>query len=79
MLVEIPDPELILGIILTFFGGLGALYLFYKLKSHYSKPELKDDSYFPRFEFYEKQLIDMKITLDSLEILKENSGLSEKR
>ena len=30
MLVEIPDPEVILGVILAFILGLGGLYTYYK-------------------------------------------------
>ena len=32
MLIEIPDPEVILGVILAFLVGLVGLYGFYKLK-----------------------------------------------
>ena len=32
MLVEIPDPEVILGVILAFIIGLGGLYVFYKVR-----------------------------------------------
>ena len=32
MLVEIPDPEVILGVILAFLIGLGGLYLFFKIR-----------------------------------------------
>ena len=32
MLVEIPDPEVILGVILAFFVGLGGLYLYFKAR-----------------------------------------------
>ncbi|MDX1372443.1 MAG: hypothetical protein R3321_08225 [Nitrososphaeraceae archaeon] len=68
MLIEIPDPEIILGIMLAFLGGLGALYLFYKIKSLTSKPSGVDPSYLERMEFYERQLIDMKIRMDSINI-----------
>ena len=68
MLVEIPDPEVLLGIVLAFLGGLGALYIFYKIKSLTSKPSGVDPSYLERMEFYERQLIDMKIRMDSMNI-----------
>ena len=32
MLVEIPDPEVILGVIVAFLVGLGGLYGYYKVK-----------------------------------------------
>ena len=69
MLVEIPDPEVILGVILAFLVGLGALYGFYKVRPFIkSKNEMVDASQLERLEYYERQLIDMKIRLDALEI-----------
>ena len=35
MLIEIPDPEIILGIVISFFVGLFVLYVFYKIKFNY--------------------------------------------
>ncbi len=67
MLVEIPDPEIILGIIAAFLVGVFGLYLFIKIKPYVKfKPAMNDPSYFERLEFYERQLIDMKIRLDAL-------------
>ena len=68
MLVEIPDPEVILGIVAAFLGGLFVLFISYKIKSELSRREKPDNSYLERFDFYERQLIDMKIRLDSLDI-----------
>lgn len=69
MLVEIPDPEVILGVIVAFFVGLGALYFFYKARPYIkSRTEMVDASQAERLEYYERQLIDMKIRLDALEI-----------
>ena len=69
MLVEIPDPEVILSVILAFVVGLGGLYIFYKVLPFIkSKSEISDVSQSERLEFYERQLIDMKIRLDALEI-----------
>ncbi len=69
MLVEIPDPEVILGVILAFVIGLGALYVFYKARPFIkSKSEMNDVSQSERLEYYERQLIDMKIRLDAMEI-----------
>ncbi len=73
MLVEIPDPEIILGIVVSFFVGLFALYIFYKIKPSTNTHERYDPSSFDRLEYYERQLIDMKIRLDSLEISGEGS------
>ncbi len=69
MLIEIPDPEVILSVILAFVIGLGGLYVFYKVLPFIkSKSEMSDVSQSERLEFYERQLIDMKIRLDALEI-----------
>ena len=68
MLIEIPDPEVILSIVLSFFGGLFALYIIFKIKQLIGRREKSDYSGLERLEFYERQLIDMKIRLDSLEI-----------
>ena len=69
MLVEIPDPEVILGVIVAFLVGLGALYIFYKTRPFIkSRSEMGDASQVERLEYYERQLIDMKIRLDALEI-----------
>jgi len=69
MLVEIPDPEVILGVILAFIVGLGGLYTYYKIRPYVkSRSEMVDASQAERLEYYERQLIDMKIRLDALEI-----------
>ena len=69
MLVEIPEPEVILGVILAFLIGLGGLYLFFKIRPFIkSSSDVADPTQLERLEYYERQLIDMKIRLDSLEI-----------
>ncbi|HJJ26368.1 MAG: winged helix DNA-binding protein [Crenarchaeota archaeon] len=69
MLVEIPDPEVILGVILAFLIGLGGLYLFIKVRPFIkSSSDITDPTQTERLEYYERQLIDMKIRLDALEI-----------
>ena len=68
MLVEIPDPEIILGVVAAFFVGLFSLYIIYKIKPTVNRHDRHDSSSYDRLEFYERQLIDMKIKLDSLEI-----------
>ncbi|MCV0365707.1 MAG: winged helix DNA-binding protein [Nitrosopumilus sp.] len=75
MLVEIPEPEVILGVILAFIVGLGGLYIYYKIRPFIkNKNEVFDASQSERLEYYERQLIDMKIRLDALEI----QGIEEK-
>ncbi len=69
MLVEIPDPEVILSVILAFIVGLGGLYGYYKIRPFIkSKSEMVDASQSERLEYYERQLIDMKIRLDALDM-----------
>ena len=69
MLIEIPDPEVILGVILAFLVGLAGLYGYYKVRPFIkSRNEVIDVSQSERLEFYEKQLIDMKIRLDAIEM-----------
>ena len=75
MLVEIPDPEVILGVILAFLIGLGGLYLFFKIRPFIkSSSDIDDPTQTERLEYYERQLIDMKIRLDALEL----QGIEEK-
>ena len=75
MLVEIPEPEVILGVILAFSIGLVGLYTYYKIRPFIkSRTEIYDSSQSERLEYYERQLIDMKIRLDALEI----QGIEEK-
>ena len=67
MLVEVPDPSILLGIILAFLGGLVTLYLYTKLR-RVGGMERFNPSSFERADFYEKQLIDMKIRMDAMEL-----------
>jgi len=69
MLIEIPEPEVILGVILAFIVGVVGLYAYFKIRPFVkTRDEEFDASQAERLEFYEKQLIDMKIRLDALEI-----------
>ena len=69
MLVEIPESDVILGVILAFSIGLIGLYSYYKIRPFLkSRNEIYDSSQSERLEYYERQLIDMKIRLDALEI-----------
>ncbi len=77
MLVEIPDPEIILEVVAAFFVGLFVLYTIYKIKPSIKWQERFDTSSYDRLEFYERQLIDMKIRLDSLEIGSEGVNSNE--
>jgi len=69
MLVEIPEPEVILSVILAFVGGLIGLYLYFKIRPLMKiRSDVFDASQAERLEYYERQLIDMKIRLDAIEI-----------
>ena len=67
MLVEIPDLDVIFGLILAFIGGLFTLFVYSKLKAiSASNDQTKAD--LERMEFYERQLIDLKIKLDAIDL-----------
>ena len=67
MLVEIPDPMVILGIVLGFLAGAVALFLYSKLRLIGSLQN-NNPSDNQRLEYYEKKFIDMKIRLDALNL-----------
>ena len=67
MLIEILDLGAFLIIATLFFGGGLMLYLFSRLRSGQA-PESVMPSSFDRLDYYEKQIIDMKIRLDSMDL-----------
>ena len=74
MLVEIPDLNVIFGLVSAFIGGLFTLFVYSKLKADSaSNNQIKADS--ERLEFYERQLIDLKIKLDAIDL--ENLSFSQ--
>ena len=79
MLIEIPDPEMIISIGVAFGVGILGLFVWSKFRSiSASKPVKSEDS--ERLEYYERQLIDMKIRLDAIDMehitFKSNSQLN---
>ena len=74
MLVEIPDVGIILFVILAFIGGVVTLYLSTKLRST-PNPTIPGPASINRLEYYENQLIDMKIRLDAMELDTEDSDM----
>ena len=76
MLVEIPDVSIILFVILAFVGGVVTLYLSTKLRSS-PNPTIPGPASINRLEYYENQLIDMKIRLDAMELDTENSEMPD--
>jgi DNA-binding HxlR family transcriptional regulator len=74
MLIEIPDLDVIFGLVLAFIGGLFTLFVYSRLKADSSSnDQTKADS--ERLEFYERQLIDLKIKLDAIDL--ENLSFSQ--
>ena len=74
MIIEIPDLDVIFGLILAFIVGLVTLFVYSKLKAvSSSNDQIKADS--ERLEFYERQLIDLKIKLDAIDL--ENLSFSQ--
>ena len=67
MLIEIPDLGAVLIIAALFFGGGFMLYLFSRLRSGQA-PEKVMPSSFDRLDYYEKQIVDMKIRLDAMDL-----------
>ena len=67
MLVDIPDAGIILVSVLAFLGGLVTLYLYTKIQSSGGAEKLAPTN-LERIDFYEKELIDMKIRLDIIEL-----------
>lgn len=79
MLVEIPNLEVILGVIVAFLVGVSGVYLYYAISNHFKSKNGADSNsaYSDRFAYYEKQLIDMKIRLDSLSVLDAETRFEE--
>jgi len=67
MLVDIPDAGIILVSLLAFMCGLVTLYLYTKIRSPGS-PEKVATTNSDRIDYYERELIDMKIRLDSMDL-----------
>ena len=67
MIIEIPELDVIFGLVLAFIGGLFTLFVYSRLKGDsVSNDQTKVDS--ERLEFYERQLIDLKIKLDVIDL-----------
>lgn len=67
MLVEIPDPQIIVGVVLAFVVGVFGMMIYGKIKA-FTGQKGADPAYMSRLEYYERQLIDMKIRLDALDL-----------
>ena len=74
MLVDIPNVGTTIGVFIAFVLGIFAIIIYNRIKP-LIKTELDLNSYTERLQYYESQLIDMKIRLDSVELLKETKEL----
>jgi hypothetical protein len=74
MLVEIPDVGVMIGVFVAFVSGLFAIIIYNKVKPLIKSESEQVKSYIDRLQYYETQLIDMKIRMDSLE-LDENESI----
>lgn len=71
MLVDIPDVGVILGVFASFIGGLAAVTIYNKVKPHIIPQSENAKILTERLQYYENLLIDMKIRLDSMEMIQE--------
>lgn len=67
MLVEIPDPQVIAYVVVAFIVGIFGMMIYSKIKA-FSAQKTSDPAYLSRLEYYERQLIDMKIRMDALDL-----------
>ncbi|AJZ76032.1 winged helix DNA-binding protein [Candidatus Nitrosotenuis cloacae] len=72
MLVEIPDPQVIAYVIVAFAVGIFGMMIYGKIKA-LSAQKTSDPAYLSRLEYYERQLIDMKIRMDALDLEEKES------
>ena len=73
MLVEIPDVGVMIGIFVAFISGLFAIMIYNKVKPLIKSESEQIKSYIDRLQYYENQLIGMRIRMDSLELDKDES------
>lgn len=77
MLVDIPDPSVILGVLASFVIGIAAVAIYNKIRPHLGSNTNNVKILLERLQNYENLLIDMKIKLDSLEIEKESEEIPQ--
>ncbi len=75
MLVDIPDIGAIIGAFIAFVLGLFAVVIYGKVRPLINKESQEVKFYLDRLQFYESQLIDLRIRLDSLELTREIAEL----
>ena len=67
MIIDLPDAGIVLVAVLAFLGGLVTLYLYGKTRSVGVSEKIAPTNV-ERIDYYEKELIDMKIRLDIMEL-----------
>jgi len=67
MIIDLPDAGIILVAVLAFLSGLVTLYLYGKTRSVGVSQKIAPTNV-ERIDYYEKELIDMKIRLDAMEL-----------
>jgi len=67
MIIDLPDNGIILVAVLAFLSGLVTLYLYGKTRSVGVSEKIAPTNV-ERIDYYEKELIDMKIRLDAMEL-----------
>jgi len=67
MIIDLPDYGIILVAVLAFLSGLVTLYLYGKTRSVGVSEKIAPTNV-ERIDYYEKELIDMKIRLDAMEL-----------
>ena len=67
MIIDIPDAGIILVAVLAFLSGLVTLYLYNKTRLVGVSEKIAPTNS-ERVDYYEKELIDMKIRLDAMEL-----------
>lgn len=67
MSVEVPGSEIIIGVIVAFGIGMGVMFGWYKMNGYFVS-QMGAGVRMDRLEYYERQLIDLKIRLDALAV-----------
>ena len=67
MIIDIPDSGIMLVAVLAFLSGLVTLYLYNKTRSVGVSEKITPTNS-ERVDYYEKELIDLKIRLDAMEL-----------
>ena len=67
MIIDLPDASIILVAVLAFLSGLVTLYLYGKTRSVGVSQKIAPTNS-ERVDYYERELIDMKIRLDSMDM-----------